>query len=55
MIAKPVSLKKAKKAAKQRAAAEANAARAEAFMAAKDGRAEAPNKRKAENDDEERE
>jgi ATP-dependent RNA helicase DDX5/DBP2 len=53
MIAKPVSLKKAKKAAKQRAAAEANAARAEAFMAAKDGRAEAPNKRKAENDDEE--
>jgi ATP-dependent RNA helicase DDX5/DBP2 len=53
MIAKPVSLKKAKKAAKQRAAAEANAARAEAFMAAKDGRAEAPNKRKAESDDEE--
>ena len=52
MIAKPVSLKKAKKAAKQRAAAEANAARAEAFMAAKDGRAEAPKKRKAESDDE---
>ena len=53
MIAKPVSLKKAKKAAKQRAAAEANAARAEAFMAAKEGRAEAPKKRKAEGDDEE--
>ena len=52
MIAKPVSLKKAKKAAKQRAAAEANAERAEAFMAAKDGRAEAPKKRKAESDDE---
>ena len=52
MIAKPVSVKKAKKAAKQRAAAEANAARAEAFMAAKDGRAEAPKKRKAESDDE---
>ena len=53
MIAKPVSLKKAKKAAKQRAAAEANAARAEAFMAAKEGRAEAQKKRKAESDDEE--
>ena len=52
MIAKPVSLKKAKKAAKQRAAAEANAERAEAFMAAKEGRAKAPKKRKAESDDE---
>ena len=35
-----LSVKKAKKAAKQRAAAEANAKRAEEFMAAKEGRPE---------------
>ena len=54
MIAKSTSLKKQKKAAKQRAAAEANAARAEQFMAEKEGRT-VPKKRKAEDegDDEE--
>ena len=46
-----LSVKKAKKAAKQRAAAEANAKRAEEFMAAKEGRP--VKKRKGEGSDSE--